>query len=105
MTEYSVPVEELLKEGELRPREGGKFDRAHPAIYPTGELPRRRLDSWESRLFDLIVRRFLVCFAKDAIRERLSAEIKIGEHVFRMTGSRTTPAGWMRYYPKYNGIA
>jgi DNA topoisomerase I len=103
MKEYSAPVEELLK-GELRPREGEKFDNAHPAIYPTGELPRRPLDSSESRLFDLIVRRFLVCFAKDAIRERVSVEIEVGEHVFRMTGRRTLRAAWMRYYSKYTGI-
>ncbi|MDA4113876.1 MAG: DNA topoisomerase I, partial [Thaumarchaeota archaeon] len=106
MQEYSAPVEELLKKGGLRPREGEKFDNAHPAIYPTGELPRRALDPSESRLFDLIVRRFLVCFAEDAIRERLSVEIEVGggEHVFRMTGRRTLRAAWMRYYSKYIGI-
>jgi DNA topoisomerase-1 len=103
ISEYSVPVEELLK-GELRPREGEKFDSAHPAIYPTGEIPRRPLSVWESRLFDLIVRRFLVCFASDAIRERVSAEIKVGEYLFRLSGRRTLKSGWMRYYTKYTGI-
>ncbi|MGA2199788.1 MAG: DNA topoisomerase I, partial [Nitrososphaerales archaeon] len=103
MPAYSEPVEELLRE-QLRPREGEKSDSAHPAIYPTGELPRRGLDSQEGRLFDLIIRRFLVCFAGDAIRERVSAEISIGEHLFRMTGRRTLKAGWMRYYTKYTGI-
>jgi DNA topoisomerase-1 len=103
MREYSLPVEELLKE-ELRPRDGEKFDSAHPAIYPTGELPRRRLDSWETRLFDLIVRRFLVCFAEDAVRERVSAEIQVGGHAFRTAGRRTLRAGWMRYYARYAGI-
>lgn len=103
MREYSMPVEELLK-SELRPREGEKYDQAHPAIYPTGELPRRTLESSDSRLFDLIVRRFLVCFAKDAIRERVSAEIKVGEHLFRLTGRRTLKSGWMKYYAKYTGI-
>ncbi len=55
-------------------------------------------------MFDLIVRRFLVCFARDAIRERVSAEISVGEHLFRMTGRRTLKAGWMKYYAKYTGI-
>jgi DNA topoisomerase-1 len=103
ISEYSVPIEELLK-GELRPREGEKFDSAHPAIYPTGEIPRRPLSAWEGRLFDLIVRRFLDCFANDAIRERVSAEIKVGEYLFRLSGRRTLKSGWMRYYTKYTGI-
>ena len=55
-------------------------------------------------MFDLIVRRFLVCFASDAIRERVGADIKVGEHLFRMTGRRTLKAGWMSYYAKYTGI-
>jgi DNA topoisomerase-1 len=103
MSEYSVAAEELLA-GELRPREGGMHDQAHPAIYPTGEVPRRPLDSSEGRLFDLIVRRFLVCFAKDAIRERVGMDIEAGEHMFRMTGRRTLRSGWMKYYTKYTGI-
>jgi DNA topoisomerase I len=103
MREYSAPVEELLK-GRLRPREGESSDSAHPAIYPTGELPRRTLDSWERRLFDLIIRRFLVSFAADAVRERVTAEIQVGEHLFKTTGRRTLRAGWIRYYTKYIGI-
>jgi len=101
--EYSAPVEELLGEA-LRPREGDKLDTAHPAIYPTGEVPRRALSAWESKLFDLIVRRFLVCFAPDAVRERVSAQIDVGGHQFRITGRATLKAGWMRYYRKYTGI-
>jgi DNA topoisomerase-1 len=50
------------------------------------------------------VRRFLVCFANDAIRERVSAEIKVGEYLFRLSGRRTLKSGWMRYYTKYTGI-
>jgi DNA topoisomerase I len=103
MQEYSALVDELLR-AELRPREGDKIDSAHPAIYPTGETPRRVLDSWESRLFDLVVRRFLVCFAPDAIRERASVEIKVGGHLFRTAGRTTLRAGWMRYYARYTGI-
>ncbi len=103
MQEYSLLVEELLKE-DLRPREGDKSDQAHPAIYPTGESPKRNLDSNARRLFDLVVRRFLACFGKEAIRERVNADIEVGAHLFRITGRRTLKAGWMRYYRKYTGI-
>lgn len=102
MTEYAFLVEELMKDS-LRPKEGDKSDSAHPAIYPTGESPRRPLDSSERRLFDLVVRRFLACLGKDAIRERVSADIEVGAHLFRISGRRTLRAGWMRYYAKYLG--
>ncbi len=39
-----------------------KTDEAHPAIYPTGIIPKNLTDV-ESRLYDLIVKRFLACFA------------------------------------------
>jgi DNA topoisomerase-1 len=55
-------------------------------------------------LFDLILRRFLACFAEDAVRERVAAEIQVGDHLFRTTGRRTLRAGWIRYYTKYTGI-
>jgi DNA topoisomerase-1 len=104
MQEYGSAVRELLA-GELRPREGEKVDQAHPAIYPTGERPRRSLDPWERKLFDLVVRRFLATFAADAIRERISADIEVhGGHAFRTTGRRTLRPGWMRYYAKYTGV-
>ena len=98
-----VLPEELMKM-ELRPREGDKVDQAHPAIYPTGEHPRKLLYSQELKLFDLIVRRFLACFAEDAIRERTSAEIHVGEDKFSLTGRRTLRSGWIKYYSRYTGI-
>src|SRR2546426_8435835 len=37
----------------------------------TGERPRRALSSWEARLLDLVVRRFMATFAPNAVRERV----------------------------------
>lgn len=102
MKDYAPLVEGLMK-GSLRPKEGDKMDSAHPAIYPTGEFPRRPLGSSERRLFDLVVRRFLACFGEDAIREKVGADIEVGKHLFRISGRRTLRAGWMKYYAKYLG--
>lgn len=103
LEEYSNIVEELLKR-ELRPREGDKVDQAHPAIYPTGERPRKAWYSQELKLFDLIVRRFFACFAEDAVRERTNAKILVGEDEFSLAGRRTLRSGWIKYYSKYTGI-
>ncbi len=100
--EYSRETQELLR-GALVPKEGVESDPAHPAIYPTGERPRRQLESWESRLFDLIVRRFLTAFAEDAVRQRVIAVISVGKHEFRIVGRNTLKAGWLKVYGKYSG--
>lgn len=98
--EYADSSRELLQ-GRLSPREGEKVDRAHPAIYPTGERPRRSLSSGEAKIFDLVVRRFLACFGDDALGERVNVRISVEGHEFAITGRRTLRHGWMRHYGKY----
>ncbi len=102
--EYSKETQELLG-GALVPKEGLERDPAHPAIYPTGERPRRQLESWELRVFDLIVRRFLAAFAEDALRQRVTAFISVGEHEFKIIGRSTLKEGWLKVYGKYSGTA
>ena len=56
----------LLSKKYISPNEGSKNDPAHPAIYPTGEQPKRKLEVTEFKLFDLIIRRFLATFGDAA---------------------------------------
>ena len=100
--EYSAHAAELLKEGS-KPVQGAKSDPAHPAIHPTGQKPKRSLDSSESAVFDLITRRFLAAFGQSARRELTEATLVVGEHEFRLAGGRTLFPGWMKYYGKYAG--
>lgn len=100
---YSKDAGEVLK-SKLVPNQGAKDDPAHPAIYPTGELPKRALYSTENRLYDLIVRRFFAVFGEVALRERVSATIDIGGYIFKTSGRRTLEKGWLKYYGKYSGM-
>jgi DNA topoisomerase I len=59
---YAKFAAELLAKPTLKPNEGKKFDSAHPAIYPTGNLPEKPLDAAERNIFDLVVKRFLAVF-------------------------------------------
>jgi len=103
---YRDPSTELLSQPTLRPTEGDKTDPAHPAVYPTGQLPRRELKSGESRIFDLVVRRFMATFAPDVERTSQRANVRVsGEHVFYLQGSSITHRGWTRYYQPYVRIA
>ncbi|HUI24087.1 MAG TPA: DNA topoisomerase I [Nitrososphaerales archaeon] len=100
--EYSVHAAELLKK-EPKPVHGAKTDAAHPAIHPTGEKPKRPLQTSEAAVFDLVARRFLAAFGPSARRELAEATLAVGGHEFRLAGGRTVFPGWMKYYGRYAG--
>jgi len=100
---YKEEVKILLK-GDLKPKEGKKEDPAHPAIYPTGELPSRELDPKEKKLYDLIVRRFFSVFGEAAIRERISCTLSVKDHNFKLSGRRLIKEGWIRFYKPYTSF-
>lgn len=64
-------LEKYFSEAKLTTRkfpvEGKKSDPAHPSIYPTGEF--QELEGELRKIYELIVRRFLACFAEDALIE------------------------------------
>jgi DNA topoisomerase-1 len=93
---------ELLRgKRNLIPHQGWLDDPAHPAIYPTGETPRRKLDMGLFRLYDLIVRRFFSLFGEDVLRERIEVRIMISQHRFGFFGINLLKEGWLKYYTKY----
>ena len=100
--EYSAAAAELATE-EPKPVQGAESDPAHPAIHPTGEKPKRPLDSSEASIFDLVVRRFLAAFGPSAKRELVDVSLAVGEYRFKLSGGRTVFAGWMKYYGRYSG--
>lgn len=99
--EYSSLIKRLNEEtmGVYRPVQGRKDDPAHPAIHPTGVMP-RRLDPDHAKIYDLIVRRFLAAFSKPAQIERLTAmftDFKGRRYIAK--GIRVIREGWWKYYP------
>ncbi|MGD6934926.1 MAG: DNA topoisomerase I [Candidatus Bathyarchaeia archaeon] len=98
---YQKLAQKLLAQPTLKPNEGAKFDPAHPAIYPTGNLPERALDAAERNIYDLIVKRFLAVFGEPALKQSIKVSVDINRHLFFMTGHRTLKEGWMEYYKPY----
>ncbi len=90
----------LLKKASLKPNDGQKTDPAHPAIYPTGEVP-GNINEREMKVYDLIVRRFLATFGEWAVRESLKVLIDIGAEPFKAEGKRTVQKNWHELYGKY----
>ncbi len=98
---YAKHAAELLSKPALKPNEGKKYDPAHPAIYPTGNLPEKPLDSAERNILDLIVKRFLAVFGEPAIQQSINVKININGNFFILNAVRTLMDGWMRFYKPY----
>lgn len=90
----------LLGKKSLKPNNGKKKDPAHPAIYPTGELP-KKLDDKSLGLYELISRRFFATFGDVAVRETLTVEIDVNKEVFITKGTRTKEKGWHLLYGRF----
>lgn len=101
VSEYKKLAAELLAKKELKPNEGKKEDPAHPAIYPTGNLPERVLEEPERRIWDLVVRRFMAVFGDPAIRQSLKVCINVDGQRFLLRGRQTLKDGWLRFYEPY----
>ncbi len=99
--EHGKSACELLAKPDLKPKEGKGFDPAHPAIYPTGNLPQRALDSAERNIWNLVVKRFMAAFADDAAQKAVKAIVDINGKRFLLEGKETLEEGWLRFYKPY----
>lgn len=94
LEKYTQLTKYALKE---KPTEGKKTDPAHPAIYPTGELS--QLEGKEKQIYDLIVKRFIACFAEDAIIETKKISVNILGMIFNAKGISIKKKNWLNVYP------
>ncbi len=98
---YKDKVEKVYEiNPSLKPCEGKKTDPAHPAIHPTGELP-KKLDPQDQKLYDLICKRFFAVFGKPAKRETNTIKIDIENNIFILKGTRTVEKNWHELYEPY----
>jgi len=99
--EHGNRARELLGKPELKPTEGRSLDPAHPAIYPTGNLPERLLDSAQKNIWNLVVRRFMAVFGDPAVEETVKASVGINGYKFLLEGRETLEEGWLHLYTPY----
>ena len=98
--EYKELTEKLLGLPSLKPNNGKKTDPAHPAIFPTGLMP-KKMEGRYKKVYDLIVRRFMATFGEPATRSTMNIDIDINTEIFTATGTRTIHKGWHIYYGPY----
>jgi len=98
---YTSLISSLLSSKKvLKPNNGKKTDPAHPAIYPTGEMP-DGLNDDEAKLYDLIVKRFIATFSDPALRETMKIDFVVEDETFILKGTRTKEKGWHEFYAPY----
>jgi DNA topoisomerase I len=100
-SDYAQLTAELLTKPTLKPAEGKKKDAAHPAIFPTGNLPKKNFKGTERNIWDLVVRRFLAVFGDPAIIQNTRVTITVGGERFELNGKQTLDEGWLRFYQPY----
>jgi DNA topoisomerase I len=82
------------------PIEGKKSDPAHPSIFPTGSFS--ALETQAEKIYQIIARRFISCFAPDAITLNKRTELKATENPklkFTASGLKVLEKGWTQIYP------
>jgi DNA topoisomerase-1 len=98
---YHKAASKLLSKSALKPNEGIKFDPAHPAIYPTGNLPEKPLGTPEHKVFDLLARRFMAVFGEPATRQSTEVVTDIKGNNFILSATQTLQEGWLEFYKPY----
>jgi DNA topoisomerase-1 len=92
---------EILEKGRFNPVEGKKEDEAHPAIYPTGVIP-KALKKEEALLYELIAKRFLACFFESEELEEIKVFAKFGDERFVAKGRVIKKKTWSKVYDYYD---
>lgn len=98
-SKYKELVNQLLKKS-LSPNNGKKTDAAHPAIYPTGEIP-KTLTEKELKVYSLITHRTLATFSEPATRETQQIKIDVNKEIFIAKGTITKEKGWHVFYQPF----
>ncbi|MDD3985367.1 MAG: DNA topoisomerase I [Methanobacterium sp.] len=81
-----------------KPNEGKKTDEAHPAIHPTGVIPKELTTDYR-KLYELITYRFISVFGENGILESMKTHLKIGKQDFNFSRKRMAKMGWLDLTP------
>ncbi len=95
-TSFKHQVAKLKKP--YKPNEGKKTDEAHPAIHPTGVIPKELTTDYR-KLYELITYRFISVFGENGILESMKTNLKIGKQDFNFSRKRMAKMGWMDLTP------
>ncbi len=99
---FSELCAKVSAQKEIKPTVGKKKATDHPPIYPTGVAAQGRLDDRASKIYELVVRRFLATCMPQALFENIKAMLDVNGEEFIAKGERVLSQGWLEsyYYPR-----
>lgn len=95
---FKANAEAVITKSPLKPRQGPQSDPAHPAIYPTGIIP-KQLDKGEEKIYALVVNRFIAAFGDPLVREEAKVGCLLNNEQFKFEAAWTLVPGWLPLYP------
>jgi DNA topoisomerase-1 len=81
------------------PRQGDKFDGAHPPIHAVRAIGDMRLSQDEIKIYELVFRRTLAILSPDAHVKRILITINVNNLQFKADGNVILEPGWLKVYP------
>ncbi len=100
-SELSKEIEEILQQKKIRATKGKKQTTDHPPIYPIKAAKKKDLKGMEWKVYEMILRRFMVTVSPPGKALVRKAEFDIRDEKFKSDGYQMTEEGWMKYYPYY----
>ncbi|MFO8109344.1 MAG: DNA topoisomerase I [Thermoplasmata archaeon] len=97
----SKEVEEILQQKKIRATRGKKKTTDHPPIYPIKAATKGQLKGRDWKIYELILRRFLVTVAPAGKAVTRNVEFDIKDELFESKGYEVVNPGWMKYYPYF----
>jgi len=95
---FSEDVLEVINNRRKTPTRGKKLTTDHPPIHPVGVPGTTKLSSDQSKIYELICRRFLATLSKDAVSETSEVFIEISGEDFKANGYRLIEPNWRKIY-------
>jgi DNA topoisomerase-1 len=96
---FKKDVEWVMANRRAVPTRGKKSSTDHPPIHPTGGATREQLGDDAFRVYELVLRRFLVTLAPDATWNTLKILFDANGEEYTTTGGQLTEPGWHTVYP------
>jgi DNA topoisomerase-1 len=97
---FSKEVQEVQTNGRSYPTRGKQQTTDHPPIHPV-DVPSKNLGIDQSKIYELICRRFFATLAKDAISETTDVWFDISGEKFITSGYRLVEPNWKQLYPYF----
>ncbi len=100
-SELYKEIAEILQQKKIKATRGKKQTTDHPPIYPIKAATKKDLKGMLWKVYEMILRRFMVTVSPPGKALIRKAEFDIRGETFKSDGYQIVEEGWIKYYPYY----